>query len=94
VLITFIASHSNGVNGIMGHELIHRREFVHKLFGGLAFAKFFYGHFVMEHITGHHINVATYEDPATSRLNENFYSFLLRSSTQGYKDSFEREKER
>lgn len=94
IVLTFAAAHSNGVNGIMGHELIHRRENVHKIFGTLCFAKFFYGHFFMEHRLGHHINVATFEDPATSRYNEPFFKFVWRSSSSGFVDSLHREAER
>ena len=38
----------------------------------------FYSHFRIEHIYGHHIHVATLNDPATARKGENFYAFLIR----------------
>ena len=37
-----------------------------------------YGHFRIEHIYGHHRNVATKEDPATARRGENFYFYFIR----------------
>ena len=37
-----------------------------------------YGHFRIEHIYGHHLNVATKEDPATARRGENFYFYFIR----------------
>jgi alkane 1-monooxygenase len=51
------AAHSNGLTGLMGHELFHRRHPIHKLVGTITLCKFFYGHFVNEHVLGHHINV-------------------------------------
>ena len=33
--------------------------------GTFTFARFFYAHFYMAHISGHHKHVATPEDPAT-----------------------------
>ena len=39
----------------------------------------FYGHFYIEHNRGHHVRVATPEDPASSRLGENFYQFWPRT---------------
>ena len=37
-----------------------------------------YGHFRIEHVYGHHRNVATKEDPATARKGENFYFYFVR----------------
>ena len=38
-----------------------------------------YGHFYIEHNRGHHVRVATPEDPASSRLGESIYEFLPRT---------------
>jgi len=38
----------------------------------------FYGHFFIEHNRGHHRDVATPLDPASSRMGESIYRFLLR----------------
>mmetsp|Transcript_17817 Transcript_17817/g.17533 ORF Transcript_17817/g.17533 Transcript_17817/m.17533 type:complete len:220 (+) Transcript_17817:302-961(+) len=90
----FCMAHSSGFTGLMGHELFHRRFWLHKLVGTISMCKFFYGHFVMEHCAGHHINVGTLEDPATARRGESYYKFLFRSSLSGIKDAFNREVER
>lgn len=37
-----------------------------------------YAHFNIEHTKGHHKDVATPEDPASSRMGENIYRFALR----------------
>ena len=38
-----------------------------------------YGHFYIEHNRGHHVRVATPEDPASARFGETFWEFLPRS---------------
>ena len=37
-----------------------------------------YGHFTVEHNSGHHVKVSTPEDPASSRMGESIYSFAIR----------------
>ena len=62
----FVWGYSCGIGALGGHELIHKKEGIHKFFGTYQFGKFFYSHFLLEHISGHHKNIATKEDPATS----------------------------
>ena len=45
----------------------------------MALAQTGYGHFFIEHNRGHHVRVATPEDPASSRLGESFWAFLPRT---------------
>ena len=45
----------------------------------VALAQSFYGHFYIEHNRGHHVRVATPQDPASSRLGESFYRFWPRT---------------
>ena len=45
----------------------------------IALAQSGYGHFFIEHNRGHHVRVATPEDPASSRLGESFWAFLPRT---------------
>ena len=65
-VFTFVWGYMAGINGLAGHELIHRREGVNKAAGMWTYTKIFYSHFALEHGSGHHRNVATPEDPATS----------------------------
>ena len=37
----------------------------------------FYMHFYLEHNFGHHQNVGTPKDPATSKINQSVFSFGL-----------------
>jgi len=62
----------------LGHELGHKRSAIDKLLARIVLAVPAYGHFVIEHNRGHHTQVATPEDPATSRMGETIYRFALR----------------
>ncbi len=61
------------------HELGHKRESVERWASKIALAQTFYGHFFIEHNRGHHVRVATPEDPASSRMGESIYRFLPRT---------------
>jgi len=91
-LVSF--AHAGGLNAVVGHELLHRRETVHKVFGTLAYSVMLYSHFFVEHIRGHHKHVATPRDPASSNLNESLWSFLPRSMGGSYLSVWNYEKER
>lgn len=70
------------VNGIAintAHELGHKRESVERWLSKIALAPTGYGHFFVEHNRGHHVRVATPEDPASSRLGETYYRFWPRT---------------
>jgi alkane 1-monooxygenase len=62
----------------MGHELGHKKGAGERLLARLALAPSGYGHFVIEHVRGHHRDVATPEDSASSRLGESYYRFIAR----------------
>mmetsp|Transcript_105219 Transcript_105219/g.336697 ORF Transcript_105219/g.336697 Transcript_105219/m.336697 type:complete len:466 (-) Transcript_105219:8-1405(-) len=69
----------NGVVGIVaGHELCHKATRLERVLGRLLLCSASYGHFYVEHTLGHHKDVATDHDPATSRYGESFYEFLPR----------------
>ncbi|MCD2185961.1 alkane 1-monooxygenase [Actinomycetospora soli] len=77
------------------HELGHKREENERWLSKIALATSAYGHFYVEHNRGHHVRVATPEDPASSRLGENFWlSFLPRSVWGSLTSSWHLEKKR
>lgn len=63
----------------IAHELVHRNNKAERFMGGLLLASVCYGVFKVEHVRGHHLRVATREDPATARMNESIYAFLPRA---------------
>jgi hypothetical protein len=93
-VFTFVWGYMGGVNGLAGHELIHKKDPVNKLIGMFTYTKILYSHFLVEHSNGHHRNIATPEDSATARKNENFYAFAVRSAYGGHRNTFVRELDR
>ncbi|MGB5211946.1 MAG: alkane 1-monooxygenase [Gammaproteobacteria bacterium] len=67
-----------GVGINVGHELGHKRSVTERRMAQLALAPAAYGHFCIEHNQGHHRDVATPEDPASARLGESYYRFMVR----------------
>jgi alkane 1-monooxygenase len=61
------------------HELGHKRASLEKWLSKVALAQSGYGHFFIEHNRGHHVRVATPEDPASARMGESFWAFLPRT---------------
>jgi len=76
------------------HELGHKRASLERWLSKIALAQSGYGHFFIEHNRGHHVRVATPEDPASSRLGESFYEFLPRTVIGSLRSSWELERER
>lgn len=75
----------SGVNGInVGHELGHRNNAWERFLGKLLLVPSLYSHFYIEHNFGHHLHVATPEDPATARLNQPVFHFWWTSISRQY----------
>jgi alkane 1-monooxygenase len=72
-----------GIGGIAistAHELGHKRAQAEQRLSKAALAQTCYGHFFVAHNRGHHVQVATPSDPASSRLGESLYAFIPRSA--------------
>jgi alkane 1-monooxygenase len=84
----------SGVAINTAHELGHKRASLERWLSKVALASSAYGHFFIEHNRGHHVRVATPEDPASSRLGESFWAFLPRTVAGSLRSSWELERER
>ncbi|MGH8505002.1 MAG: fatty acid desaturase [Stenotrophobium sp.] len=85
------------VNGIAintAHELGHKKAELERWLAKITLAPVAYGHFYVEHARGHHKNVATPEDPASSKMGETFYQFLPRTMIGSLRSAWNIEKER
>lgn len=80
---------SLGIN--VAHELGHRKTWYEQLMSKALLLTALYTHFFIEHNRGHHLKVATMEDPATSRFGENLYAFWFRSTIYGYLNAWKLE---
>ena len=81
-----------GIN--TAHELGHKKEKYERWLSKIALAQSFYGHFFTEHNRGHHVRVATPEDPASSRMGESFYRYWPRTVLGSLRSSWNLEKNR
>ena len=82
ILSASIVMATNGIN--VGHELGHRKSLFSRTCSKLLYLPCQYMHFFIEHNYGHHINVATPDDPATAKYKQNLYSFWISSVTKTY----------
>lgn len=83
-----------GVTAInTAHELIHKPGQGEQWTGGLLLASVGYGSFKVEHIHGHHVDVATPRDLSTARLGESVYGFVLRAIWRNPQRALEIERE-
>lgn len=76
------------------HEWGHKRAEAEKRMSKVALAQTCYGHFFVEHNRGHHVRVATPEDPASSRMGESVYNFISRSVMGGLRSAWRIESNR
>ena len=80
-----------GVGINTAHEMGHKKDELERWLAKVTLAQTLYGHFYIEHNRGHHVRVATPEDPASARFGETFWEFLPRSVWGSLKSSWELE---
>ena len=77
----------------MGSEMcIRDRNKVDRFLSKLIMASVLYGHFCIEHVKGHHVRVATPNDPATAKRGQSLYGFFLQSISGTLLHSFSLQK--
>ena len=84
----------SGIGINTAHELGHKKVNLERWLSRIALAPSFYGHFYIEHNRGHHVRVATPEDPASSRFGETFWRFWPRTVKGSFVSSWKLEKTR
>lgn len=89
-----IAGYVGGYGLNIGHELGHKKNAFDQWLAKIVLAPAAYGHFFIEHNRGHHKMVATPEDPASSKMGENIYSFGMRELPNAIVRAARIEKER
>lgn len=84
-----------GAQGItFAHELGHARSKLDQLLAKILLTAVCYGHFFIEHNRGHHVRVATPDDPASARYGESFYAFYVRTLVGSWMHAWRLEHER
>jgi len=84
----------NGVAINTAHELSHKSGKLQHYLSHLCLAPTGYNHFRIEHPYGHHLRVATPEDPASSQFGESFWKFWPRTVSGSFKSAIEIETRR
>ena len=92
--LAFTVAMVAGISINTAHELGHKRSTHERWLSKLALAQTCYGHFFVEHNRGHHVRVATPEDPASARLGESFWAFLPRTVWGSLRSAIELERAR
>ncbi|MEM7674378.1 MAG: alkane 1-monooxygenase [Myxococcota bacterium] len=87
-----ILSGGGGIN--IAHEFMHRSSLFARGTAEVLMTLATYPHFCVEHILGHHRNVATPLDPASARRGESVYPFLLRTIWGGLRSAWRLEGQR
>ena len=85
---------TTGIAITVAHELGHKRPDVERWLAKICLAPSCYGHFYVEHNRGHHVRVATPEDPASSRFGENLWTFMPRTVIGGFRSAYRLEAKR
>ena len=78
----------------LGHEMGHKNTKLERWLAKIILAPSGYGHFFIEHNRGHHRDVATPADPASSRMGESIYRFVLREMPGALRRAWVLEKDR
>lgn len=82
---------TGGIGITVAHELGHKKSGLEQFYSKVLLMTVCYMHFFIEHNRGHHVYVATPEDPATARKNEDFFRFWVRSVFVGYAHAWQHE---
>lgn len=85
---------ATGISINTAHELGHKTDRFERWLAKITLAPVAYGHFYVEHNRGHHVRVATAEDPASARYGESFWAFLPRTVTGSIRSAWRLEKAR
>lgn len=78
VVMAITAGSYSGLGINTAHELGHKNTAIERMLARIVLAVPAYGHFCIEHNHGHHRDVATPEDPASARMGQSIYRFMLR----------------
>lgn len=94
IALAITAGSYSGLGINTAHELGHKKPEFERLLAKIVLAVPTYGHFCIEHNRGHHRDVATPNDPASSRMGESIYKFVLREIPGAFRRGWVVEKER
>jgi alkane 1-monooxygenase len=83
---------ASGLGILVSHEMMHKPHPIWRFLGAWQLSKCSYGHFFLEHLYGHHKNVSTPLDSATSTMGQTFYNYLPQTIFGSLRSSWNIEK--
>eukprot|EP00347_Sterkiella_histriomuscorum_P019818 403340184 len=87
-------AHLGAINGVVGHDLLHRRNLRDKIMGTLCFSKALYTHYFIQHVQSHHKLVCTPNDSSTSHFGDSIFYYYATSVPQTFVEVWDIEKVR
>ncbi|MDZ7784628.1 MAG: fatty acid desaturase [Halioglobus sp.] len=93
-MLALTAGAYSGLGINTAHELGHKKSNFERFLARIVLAVPAYGHFCVEHNRGHHTEVATPQDPASARMGESIYKFMLREIPGAMRRGWEQERKR
>jgi alkane 1-monooxygenase len=84
LLALTVGTVTGGIGITVAHELGHRASRLDRVLARLLLVSVGYGHFHVEHNRGHHVRVATPNDPASAPRGMTVYRFIVRSVIGGF----------
>lgn len=94
VVLSLGTGYSSAGALLIGHELGHKNNSLDRRAAQFVNALVGYGHFCIEHNRGHHVQVSTPEDFASSRMGESIYKFVRREIPGALRRGWAHEQER
>ncbi len=88
VMAVVVGIATGGIGITYAHELMHQQNRFERTLAEILMCSTLYGHFCTEHIYGHHLHVATPDDPATARRGETIYRFLPRVVVDSFRSAW------
>lgn len=79
VLFAFVVGFFGALSSLAGHELIHHKDWFHKVAGTIPYIQFSYTHFWEEHTKGHHKNIGTPMDPVCANVGTSCYYAIAKA---------------
>lgn len=94
IAMVLITGSTGGFCINLGHEMGHKNTTLERWLAKIVLAPTGYGHFFIEHNRGHHRDVATPADPASSRMGESICRFVLREMPGAFVRAWTLERDR
>lgn len=92
VFAVAVGTVTGGLGITVAHELGHRASRLDRAIAKALLVSVGYGHFQVEHVRGHHVRVATPDDPASAPRGMSVYRFVPRSVLGGLRHAWRLEK--